>query len=119
MLQPNNAQAECLVSGDNSDHSILADLLRLGSNDDMEPYTRLALEEENELESNAKVLNSSTQLQLKTSSGSSPKIRPPSLFEISFSQGPSNEPEDGKCLTVYGFLSVIDRECVFQIMFSN
>ena len=95
LLQPNNAQSECLESGDNADHSILTDLLQLGINEDMEPYTRLALEEENELETSLNT-TSHSQLQLKTASLASPKIRPPSLFEISFSQGPSNEPEDGK-----------------------
>ena len=96
LLQPNNAQSECLESGDNADHSILTDLLQLGINEDMEPYTRLALEEENELETSLNT-TSHSQLQLKTQASlSSPKIRPPSLFEISFSQGPSNEPEDGK-----------------------
>ena len=101
LLQPNNAQAECLESGDNADHSILTDLLQLGINEDMEPYTRLALEEENELETSGRLntTSSSQQLQLKTASSASPKIRPPSLFEISFSQGPSNEPEDGKLLS--------------------
>ena len=101
LLQPNNAQAECLESGgsgDNADHSILTDLLQLGINEDMEPYTRLALEEENELESSE--VNSTSQLQLKTASSASPKIRPPSLFEISFSEGPSNEPEMGKITVV-------------------
>ena len=96
LLQPNNAQSECLESGDNADHSILTDLLQLGINEDMEPYTRLALEEENELETSLNT-TSHSQLQLKTQASlSSPKIRPPSLFEISFSQGPSSEPEDGK-----------------------
>ena len=115
LLQPNNAQAECLESGDNADHSILTDLLQLGINEDMEPYTRLALEEENELETSGRLntTSSSQQLQLKTASSASPKIRPPSLFEISFSQGPSNEPEDGKLLWKKKFLKT-DREFYYS-----
>ena len=116
LLQPNNAQAECLESGDNADHSILTDLLQLGINEDMEPYTRLALEEENELETSGRLntTSSSQQLQLKTASSASPKIRPPSLFEISFSQGPSNEPEDGKLVWKKSLEKKTDREFYYS-----
>ena len=76
--------------------NILSDLLQLGTNEDLSPYTRLAVEEENELSSEnfgtSSNNNSTTQL---TGFKNTPKIRPPSLSEISFSDGPSKEPEEG------------------------
>lgn len=79
--------------------NILSDLLQLGTNEDLSPYTRLAVEEENELSSESSENfgtssnnNSTTQL---AGFKNTPKIRPPSLSEISFSDGPSKEPEEG------------------------
>ena len=80
--------------------NILSDLLQLGTNEDLSPYTRLAVEEENELSSEssenfgASSNNNSTATQL-AGFKNTPKIRPPSLSEISFSDGPSKEPEEG------------------------
>ena len=77
--------------------NILSDLLQLGTNEDLSPYTRLAVEEENELSSEnfgTSSNNNSTATQL-AGFKNTPKIRPPSLSEISFSDGPSKEPEEG------------------------
>ena len=83
--------------------NILSDLLQLGTNEDLSPYTRLAVEEENELSSESSENfstssnnNSTTQL---AGFKNTPKIRPPSLSEISFSDGPSKEPEEGNFKT--------------------
>ena len=83
--------------------NILSDLLQIGTNEDLSPYTRLAVEEENELSSESSENfgtssnnNSNTQLAgFKKVFKNTPKIRPPSLSEISFSDGPSKEPEEG------------------------
>ena len=81
--------------------NILSDLLQLGTNEDLSPYTRLAVEEENELGSDSSENfgtssnNNSTATQLAGFKSTTPKIRPPSLSEISFSDGPSKEPEEG------------------------
>ena len=80
--------------------NILSDLLQLGTNEDLSPYTRLAVEEENELGSESSEnfstsSNNNSTTQLAGFKSTTPKIRPPSLSEISFSDGPSKEPEEG------------------------
>jgi hypothetical protein len=80
--------------------NILSDLLQLGTNEDLSPYTRLAVEEENELRSESSEnfstsSNNNSTTQLAGFKSTTPKIRPPSLSEISFSDGPSKEPEEG------------------------
>ena len=89
LLQPSR-QDSCQNLEENAEmNSILSDLIQVGENEDLSPYTLLAVEEENELEVE-ETINSSQLLK------STPKIRPPSLAEISFSDGPSKEPEEGK-----------------------
>ena len=92
LLKPNNIDGDndCGIIGTSS-NSILNHLLQLGANEDLAPYTRLALEEENELQT-AVINSTSTHVDLLKTV---PKIRPPSLSEISFSEGPSKEPEEG------------------------
>ena len=98
LLKPNNIDDgdeanDCGGGGiiGTSSNSILNHLLQLGANEDLAPYTRLALEEENELQT-AVINSTSTHVDLLKTV---PKIRPPSLSEISFSEGPSKEPEEG------------------------
>merc|ERR1712223_1512985 len=87
--------------------NILSDLLQLGRNEDLSPYTRLAVEEENELTESTSShahhsAHHSNSTQLAGFKSTTPKIRPPSLSEISFSDGPSKEPEEGWTLSAAG-----------------
>jgi hypothetical protein len=74
---------------------ILPALLQIGANKDLSLYTRLDVEEENELEDDDEEdPNADLLTGLRSNSV---RVRAPSLSEITFSAGPpSKEPEDGK-----------------------
>ena len=83
---------------------IIDNLLELGANEDFAPFTRLTSAEDNDLVEEDRRAGSGTSSSSVSSSNSSlisglrstPRIKPPSLSEISFSEGPSKEPEEGK-----------------------
>ena len=81
---------------------IIDNLLELGANEDFAPFTRLTSAEDNDLVeetrsgTSSSVSSSSSNSSLISGLRSTPRIKPPSLSEISFSEGPSKEPEEGK-----------------------
>ena len=82
----------------NGDNSILDLLIQLGNNADFSPFTRLAVDAENELvdPSSSEEFGLTSPRNSNSGAGSS-RIRPPSLSEISFAAvGLSKEPADGK-----------------------
>lgn len=90
---------------DESEESILDNLTRLGINEDFAPYTGLTASADEE--NNAVVKEEPSANLLPTglrSAASNPlRIRPPSLSEISFSEGPSKEPEEGESILENSF----------------